>query len=104
MLYAAGREYEAFQIVVRQTSAAITVTNFEINDLVSSSGSRIAASNINIYREMFVSVSFSVWNSGILMSAMVTGQSWLEQGTWNSRCRLLCRSSYPSEGRRDWKS
>ncbi len=59
LLYAARGEYESFQIVIRASDGGLTNVNVSAPDLVGQGGSRVARSNITLYREHYVYVSKS---------------------------------------------
>lgn len=56
-LHAASNEFEAFQIVLRNDSAAVPDVDVEMSDLTGPSGSVISSSNVTVYFERYLNLS-----------------------------------------------
>jgi len=77
-IYAAGNEYESFQIAIRAETVALSNVNVVASDLVSNSGNTISKSNITLYRESYIYVHSSPNNVDAINKPLGTG--WYPDG------------------------
>lgn len=58
-IHAARGEYESFQLVVQAPAGGLTHANVTVSDLTGPAGAKLAASNLALFREQYVTVTSS---------------------------------------------